>query len=169
MQGGFEFAKLKHGSQVRKYTGVPYTDHLEEVASMVAEYTDDLDAIRAALLHDTLEDTDTMWLELYNTFGGKVADIVQELTDHYTSQAFPMLNRATRKKLECERRQNLSKEAKLIKAADHINNVTSIAEYDKSFAKIYIPEIIASMDSIWLETTLHHKLKEIISLLVINL
>lgn len=158
----FEFAKYKHGNQARKYTAVPYTDHLEEVASKVAEYTSDLNTIRAALLHDTIEDTATKWIELKNKFGTKVADIVLELTDHYTHNGFPMLNRKERKRLECERRATVSDAAKLIKAADHINNIQSIAEYDRQFARVYIPEIENSLQSIWMETPLHEKLKIII-------
>lgn len=158
----FEFTKAAHGKQARKYTGVPYTDHLEEVASKVAEYTTDIDTIKAALLHDTLEDTATTFAQIQRNFGIKIANIVLELTDYYTAERFPRLNRRRRKELECARRSWYSNEAKLIKAADHINNIQSIAQHDRQFARVYIPEIENSMYSIWMETPLHHKLKNII-------
>lgn len=47
-----------HAGQVRKYTGVPYTEHLEEVATLTAKYLDSHVAIAAAWLHDVPEDTD---------------------------------------------------------------------------------------------------------------
>lgn len=158
----FEFAKVAHGKQARKYTGVPYTDHLEEVASKVAEYTSDIDTIKAALLHDTLEDTTVTFTQIQRKFGIKIANIVLELTDYYTTEKFPYLNRKQRKELECERRYLYSNKSKLIKAADHINNIQSIAQHDRQFARVYIPEIENSMHSIWMDTLLHHKLKNII-------
>ena len=41
----------------------------------------DRDALCAALLHDTIEDTDTKVEELIEAFGGPVASLVQEVTD----------------------------------------------------------------------------------------
>ena len=52
-----EFAREAHSGQVRKYTGLPYTTHTEEVAQIVDNYNGSKEMIAAALLHDTVEDT----------------------------------------------------------------------------------------------------------------
>ena len=63
------FADKAHKNQVRKYTGDPYITHPVAVAKIVATVTDDEAMIAAALLHDTLEDTDTSYLDLVTAFG----------------------------------------------------------------------------------------------------
>ena len=77
------FATRKHEGQTRKVSGEPYIVHPIMVSYIVAKYVhpknmDEL--ICAALLHDTLEDTDTTFNEIVNEFTPLVASLVMELT-----------------------------------------------------------------------------------------
>lgn len=87
-----QYALQVHADQKRKYTGNPYFTHLAEVAGITASVIDLPEAIAGAWLHDTIEDCDATYLELYVRFGPKVADIVLALSGLETEG-----NRAVRK------------------------------------------------------------------------
>ena len=160
IQSAVEFARKAHGEQKRKYTGRPYYTHLEDVASKVAEYTDDKDIITAALLHDTIEDTDVTYDQIKDKFGKRVADIVQDLSDEFTKDKYPDLNRKQRKEKEAERLSKTSDEAKLIKAADKLHNIQDIAENDPKFAVKYLQEAKDDADAIKSSSPLYKKLQD---------
>lgn len=135
------FATKAHAGQVRKHTGEPYICHPVEVAKTVAKYTEDINTIIAAILHDTVEDNKDITFEMItDTFGVDVSSIVYDLTDQYTKEKYPEFNRLYRKELELERQKKMTLQAKMIKMADIIDNVPSIVAHDKEFAKKYIPE-----------------------------
>lgn len=135
------FGEKAHAGQVRKYTNKPYfAEHCVAVSELVRELGGDEDMIIAALLHDTVEDTDTSLWEIRAAFGKRVAGLVDELTDRFTKEAYPDLNRAARKKLEAERLGTISDDAKLIKLCDMIDNTHSIVKHDPKFAKTYLRE-----------------------------
>lgn len=67
------FAAKKHEGQIRKMSNSPYILHPTEVASIVATMTDDREILAAAVLHDTVEDTDTTLEEIRENFGKRVA------------------------------------------------------------------------------------------------
>jgi len=79
----------------------------------------------------------------------KISDlrIGNMLTDYYTKEAYPNLNRKKRKELEALRMQNISPLAQNIKCCDIIDNTESILQYDDKFSKVYIPEKIAMLKS----------------------
>lgn len=81
IEKAIEFATRKHEGQVRKYTGIPYIKHPEEVAGIMERYGRGEAAIVAAWLHDTVEDTDATLAEVREIFGAEVAEIVDFLTD----------------------------------------------------------------------------------------
>ena len=135
-----EYARKKHEGQARKYTGEPYINHCLAVASSVERFTENINIIIAAVLHDTLEDTDTTYIELENTFGISVAKMVLELTDKYTKEKYPSLNRKERKFLEACRLEGISPGAKLIKYFDIMDNSKTIFEFDTKFARTYLKE-----------------------------
>ena len=64
----WEFAKLKHGNQMRK-SGEPYIIHPLEAAIFLCEWKMDANTIIAGLLHDVLEDTQTTEKEIGDRFG----------------------------------------------------------------------------------------------------
>lgn len=77
----------------------------------------------AAVLHDTIEDTETTAEELRAVFGEQVASVVLEVTDD------KLLDKAVRKQLQIEHAPHISPQAKLVKLvklADKISNVRDI-------------------------------------------
>lgn len=73
----WNFAKLLHKSQVRKFSGIPYFDaHVQKVNGIVKQYTTDEVTLIAALLHDTIEDCfDDIW-EAYNVIKEEFIDFL---------------------------------------------------------------------------------------------
>ena len=76
---GIYYAKYYHADQMRE-SGEPYYSHPIEVAYMVADYLPRTDIIIAAILHDTLEDTEFSREEIIEVFGKKIAEQVYDLT-----------------------------------------------------------------------------------------
>ena len=128
------FAYEKHKSQVRKYTGEPYTAHLGEVAGIVAAVNQDPEAIATAWLHDVWEDQGVTPEELINLFGVTVGYGVVMLSDMEEG------NRAERKAKSCERLAQASGWVQTIKCADLISNTKSIVLHDPKFAVTYLKE-----------------------------
>ncbi len=111
-----------HASQRRKGAAQePYINHLIEVAELVATVGAPEDVVCAALLHDAIEDQGISALMIADRFGPYVASLVCEVTDD------KMLPKAERKAAQIIAAPNLSPGAKLIKLADKISNVRSIA------------------------------------------
>ncbi len=75
------FAAEKHEGMLRKYAKTPYVLHPMEAAVIVGTMTDDEEVLAAALLHDTVEDTDTTLEELAERFGPRVAELVASETE----------------------------------------------------------------------------------------
>lgn len=76
------FATEKHSGQIRKLANTPYILHPVEVASIVGTMTDDREILAAAVLHDTVEDTDTTLEEIEENFGRRVALLVMTETEN---------------------------------------------------------------------------------------
>lgn len=140
------YAERWHRGQVRKYTGEPYIVHPIEVAHLVATVNPGDEVVAAALLHDVIEDCGVTVNQIDQAFGAEVAALVFMVTDRYTKEAFPELNRATRKALEVRRIATISAPAKIVKLADMISNTQSITLHDPGFAKTYMPEKRAMLD-----------------------
>ena len=131
------FAIEAHKGQIRKYTNEPYVFHPMNVAKLVAQVTDDQEVIAAALLHDTVEDTDVTLEDIQHEFGGYIAAWVENLTDVSKPEDG---NRAARKAIDRAHTAKALPPAKTIKLADLIDNSRSIVERDPEFAKIYMKE-----------------------------
>ncbi|MEX2205261.1 MAG: HD domain-containing protein [Myxococcota bacterium] len=117
------FAAEKHRSQKRKGTDAsPYINHPIEVAELLARVggVRDVELLAAAILHDTIEDTETTPDELEAAFGARVCCLVAEVTDDKS------LPKAERKKLQEEHAPQLSRDAKQLKLGDKISNVREI-------------------------------------------
>jgi (p)ppGpp synthase/HD superfamily hydrolase len=145
----FEFVKEQHGSQVRKYVGTPYWNHLWSVAELASTYVKHPLVKEIALCHDVIEDTKCTIDDLFTRLGEcqydrmEAIDIcggVMDLTDQFTKEKFPTLNRAQRKQKEAERLGSISKLSQSIKYADLIDNTSTIVQYDHGFAKVYLSE-----------------------------
>jgi len=119
------FAAYKHRDQRRKGAEAsPYINHPIAVANVLANEAGITDAaiLAAALLHDTIEDTDTTPMELEAKFGPEIAAIVLEVSDDKS------LAKQERKRLQIEHAAALSRHAKLVKLADKICNVRDMKE-----------------------------------------
>jgi len=117
------FAADKHKNQRRKDADAsPYINHPIALANLLLNEAgvEDQRVLIAAVLHDTIEDTDTTEQELVKHFGKDVADIVLEVTD---DKALP---KAERKRLQIEHAAHISRRAKLVKLADKICNLRDI-------------------------------------------
>ncbi len=118
------FAAAKHTLQKRKGdAGEPYFNHLAEVASLVAAATngEDGNLIAAAYLHDTIEDTDTTYEDLELAFTTDIANLVREMTDDKS------LPKEERKRLQIQNALKHTKRCQILKAADKISNLRSLA------------------------------------------
>lgn len=119
-----EFAAERHRDQRRKGADAsPYINHPIGIASMIANVggVSDATTLLAAILHDTIEDTETTPEELEALFGRDVRDAVMEVTD---DKKLPKLER---KRLQVEHAPHMSLAAKLIKLADKTSNVREIS------------------------------------------
>ena len=119
------FASAKHRDQRRKdVCASPYINHpiqLVDVLSNEAGVTD-INVLQAAVLHDTIEDTETTKEELEQHFGLRICSIVLEVSDDGN------LCRNERKQAQISDAAELSNEAKLVKLADKICNLRDVAD-----------------------------------------
>lgn len=129
-----QFAARKHHGQLRVAhpdEPLPYVTHLFSVALLVAEDGANDDVVTAALLHDTLEDTETTREEIVTAFNERVAKLVEavserkEIAGHATEWKERKVDYLTRL-------ETASEDALLIAIADKVDNVESrIEEFEK--------------------------------------
>lgn len=114
------FAAEKHRDQRRKDADAsPYINHPIDLANVLVNeggVTDPV-AICGALLHDTVEDTETSFEEIEEEFGLAIADVVREVTDDKN------LPKAERKAMQVAHAACASHAARLVKLADKICNL----------------------------------------------
>lgn len=137
------FATIKHEGQGRKYSHLPYIVHPQAVAELVRKIPHTEEMIAAAWLHDTVEDTETSVEDIRKEFGGKVAELVEMLTD--VSKPTDG-NRKIRKEIDRQHTAKANPEAKTIKLADLIDNSKDIMANDPNFARVYIREKIKLLE-----------------------
>ena len=117
------FSAEKHRNQRRKDADAsPYINHPITLANVLANEggISDISILCAAVLHDTIEDTNTTAAELEGVFGKKITSIVLEVTDDKG------LDKDVRKQKQIEHAPHISREAKLVKLADKISNLRDI-------------------------------------------
>lgn len=143
-----DFADRAHGEQKRKYSDERYIVHPIRVMETCSKYISKTEVLAAALLHDVLEDTTVSEVELLvvleTLMGRDVAQqtlkLVVELTDVYTKEAYPHLNRKKRKEKEVLRIEKTSTDAQTIKYADILDNCKEITAADPNFAPRFLKE-----------------------------
>jgi (p)ppGpp synthase/HD superfamily hydrolase len=121
-----QFAHLCHAGQRRKYIDEPYINHPVRVMQSVAcddNFGGNQEMSMAAVLHDVIEDTDVG--DLGADWGENVVKWVNELTNEFTKENYPSMNRRQRKAAEIGRIAGISLEAKVIKLYDRIDNLRS--------------------------------------------
>ncbi len=120
-----QFAAIKHRDQRRKdASSSPYINHPIALAHLLVHTgaVTDLVVLQAAVLHDTLEDTETTEAELRARFGAAVTALVLEVSDDKS------LPKARRKALQIEHAPHKSAGAALVKLADKICNLHDLAQ-----------------------------------------
>ena len=117
------FAAEAHRRHRRKdVEATPYINHPIQVARILAEEGNvtDVELLTAALLHDSVEDTDVSAEQLEDRFGARVRTLIEEVTD---DKALP---KEVRKQLQIEHAAQSSPDARLIKVADKIANLRDL-------------------------------------------
>lgn len=147
-----EFCIMAHEGQKRKHSGEPFHVHPIAVARMI--YNNDVntskDVLDAAYLHDVLEDTKYTVHDLRNEgFSEITIALVTECTNIYSKMPW---KRADKRRTEANRIKSISCEAKTIKIADSIHNMTDFIAQDPVFARnVYIPEKRLLLDNALLD------------------
>ena len=119
------FAADRHRNQRRKNVDAfPYINHPISLVNILCNevHITDINLICSALLHDTVEDTETTAEELRTEFGPVISNIVMEVTDDKSIAA-----RQERKQLQIEHASHISDQAKLLKLADKISNLRDLS------------------------------------------
>ena len=137
----FRFADEKHEGQTRK-SGEPYIAHPVEVAAITADMHLDPYSLCAALLHDTVEDTEASIEEIHDVFGAEVALLVSGLTK---------INKLQFKSREVAQAENIRKlvvamsrdlRVILVKLADRLHNMRTLEHMSSSGQKRIARETI---------------------------
>ena len=118
------FAAAKHRDQRRKNGDIPYINHPIRVASTlwVDGEVRDGTTLAAALLHDTIEDTDTTREELEQEFGAEITSVVLEVTDDKSQ------SKTDRKRAQIAHGPHVTVAARHVKLADKIDNLRDLAD-----------------------------------------
>ena len=114
------FAKKYHDGQLRK-SGEPFYSHPLEVAYMISDYNLKTDVIAASILHDVVEDTEVTINMILETFGQRVAEMVNRLTRDRTDGTKLSVKEIIRMAYK-----NGDKEVLLIKIFDRLHNLQNI-------------------------------------------
>ncbi len=166
-QNAIRFAAIKHGPQKLPGSDINYLVHISNVVievMMAYKFKENFDlkfSIQLAVLHDTLEDTNTSYQELKNQFGKDIADAVDALT----KKTF-ISNKKDKMDDSLERINLLGNEVGLVKLADRITNLQKPPEnWSKAKVKAYYFESGRILDSLsskndYLADRLKYKIKE---------
>jgi (p)ppGpp synthase/HD superfamily hydrolase len=149
-------AAVLHAGQFRKYPDAfglsePYVFHCGRVASSVIfnrhlfDFREAPVVISAAWLHDTLEDCQVTYAELAEEFGLPIANLVQELTNPSKGST---ASRAERKAMDREHLADVTRNAKLIKTFDRIDNIRSLVNAPADFARLYLDESLSLAEAL---------------------
>lgn len=121
-----EFAAVKHAGQERKGTTIPYITHVIEAMEIVSRMTEDEEIRAAAVLHDTLEDTETTKEELIEAFGQRVADLVAAESEDKRKDLPEEETWLIRKTETIEHLKKASAEVKMIALGDKLSNIRAM-------------------------------------------
>ncbi len=127
------FAVRAHAGTERKGKGVPYIVHPMEAVEIVATMTSDQELLAAAVLHDTVEDTDVTVEQIRLEFGERVAALVASESDNVVEGmnedkvVHSSSNWKERKRVAIERLAHASHDAKIVALGDKLSNMRAIA------------------------------------------
>jgi len=117
------FAVKAHHDTERRGKAYPYIIHPMEAASIVATITNDQEMLAAALLHDTVEDTEVTIEQIRDEFGDRVA----ELVNNETSPSFVELTWRQRKEIQVKQLVAAPYDSKVVALGDKLSNMRGLA------------------------------------------
>ena len=121
------FAVRAHAGTERRGKGFPYIVHPMEAVEIVATMTPDQELLAAAVLHDTVEDTDVTIEEIRTEFGERVASFVAAESDEPHQRPDSVENWHDRKQAAINRIARASRDAKIVALGDKLSNMRAIA------------------------------------------
>ena len=121
------FAVRAHAGTERRGKGFPYIVHPLEAVEIVATMTADQELLAAAVLHDTVEDTDTTMEQIRAEFGERVAEIVAAESDEAHESQDSIENWRKRKQAAIDRLAGASRDTKMVALGDKLSNMRAIA------------------------------------------
>ena len=116
-----QYAIEAHRGTERRGKGFPYIIHPMEAAAIVATVTNDPEMLAAAILHDTVEDTDTTIEQIEALFGPRVAHLVQIET------AEKGASWRERRQAQLDRFRMADRDCKIVALGDKLSNLRAIA------------------------------------------
>jgi len=146
MKSAEDYATEKHKGQ-KRMGGEPYIIHPKRVAGLIRRYKKghkQVDAfIKAALLHDTIEDTDTTEEDLRKMFGGLVTSLVIELTSDKEKA-----KEVGKEEYLSGKMINMTGWALTIKLADRLDNISDLESAKPRFVERYKKETAFILDKL---------------------
>lgn len=127
------FATKAHEGTTRKGKERPYILHPLEVMTIVAGLTEDEEVISAAVLHDTVEDTDVTPRDIRQSFGERVERLVMAESEDKMKDLPPEASWELRKQATIDHLETLDRDEKLICLGDKLAN---IREMSRDYAQI---------------------------------
>lgn len=124
----YAYAARAHRGQYRKGTRIPYLTHIITTVSYVMELTDEIEVLQAAILHDTVEDTDVTLDDLRAVFGERVASLVEAETENKRHGIPASETWEIRKREAVEHLKNRGTDVKMIVLADKTANLESVVK-----------------------------------------
>lgn len=118
-----KFATDAHSGTERREKGFPYIIHPMEAVTIVATITSDPELLAAAILHDTVEDTDVTFEDIRKEFGERVATLVQ----HETAQLPGNAPWRARKQSQADLLASAPRDSKIVAIGDKLSNLRAIA------------------------------------------
>ncbi|AYL99156.1 hypothetical protein [Mucilaginibacter celer] len=140
-----EWVKKRYEGRVIPLSNVPYIHHVSAVAEIAAHYV--TFGYEAGLCHDMLEDGICTTDELISALSScsysleernAILELVTELTDHYTCEAYPQLSKKERRRKENKRLRKVSAAAQTVKYADLLYNMDWKLCYEPEKAERYL-------------------------------
>ena len=120
-------AAQAHDGAYRKGGRAPYLLHVMETAEIVGTMTEDEDVLAAAVLHDVLEDTSVTEVELRETVGGHVTELVLAVSENKRREQPAEMTWRLRKQESVERLLKEPRlEVKMIALGDKLSNIRAL-------------------------------------------
>jgi len=121
------FAVHAHAGTERRGKGFPYIVHPMEAVEIVSTMTKDQELLAAAVLHDTVEDTDTTVEQIRTEFGDRIASLVASESDIVVDGVNEEDSWHARKQAAIDRLALASHDAKMVALGDKLSNMRAIA------------------------------------------